>query len=134
MIARDVVVLLAVAASALLAGRALRLPPIVAYLVGGGLVGPGALGWVHHSETIAEVADVGVALLLFGIGIEFSLERLRRILPRMLASGALQVGLTIGGTAVVLHALGSAWPTAAFMGFLVALSSTAIVMKLLADA
>ena len=134
MIARDIVVLLAVATGALLAGRALRLPAIVAYLVGGVLVGPGVLGWVTHSPTIAEVADVGVALLLFGVGIEFSLNRLLRILPRMLASGGLQVLLTVAATAGVLRGFGTPWPTAVFMGFLVALSSTAIVLKLYADA
>jgi len=126
-IARDVVVLLAVAAGALLAARALRLPAIVAYLLAGVLVGPGALGWVRHSETVAEVADIGVALLLFGVGIEFSLDRLRRILPRMVLSGGLQVALTIAATAAAFRALDTPWPRAVFMGFLVALSSTAIV-------
>ncbi len=133
-LARDIVVLLAVATGALLAGRTLRLPAIVTYLVGGVLVGPGVLGWVTRSDTIGAVADAGVALLLFGVGIEFSLERLRRILPQMLVSGALQVTVTIAATAGALHAVGTRWPTAVFMGFLVALSSTAIVLKLLSDA
>src|SRR5439155_587638 len=60
----------------------------------------------------------------------FSLERLRQILPRMLASGTLQVGLTVGATAVVFTGLGTAWPAAVFIGFLVSLSSPAIVFKL----
>ncbi|HET6373728.1 MAG TPA: cation:proton antiporter, partial [Candidatus Polarisedimenticolia bacterium] len=126
----DVITLLAVATAGLILGRALRLPSIVAYLVAGVLVGPGVLGLVRHSPAIDQLADLGVALLLFGVGIEFSLDRLRQILPRMIASGALQVGLTIGATALLFRPLGCAWPQAIFVGFLVALSSTAIVFKL----
>ena len=126
----DVVVLLAVATGALIVGRALRLPSIVAYLIAGVLVGPGGLGLITRSGEIAELAELGVALLLFGVGIEFSLDRLKRILPRMIASGALQVSLTVATTALVFRALATPWPGALFIGFLVALSSTAIVFKL----
>src|SRR5438034_10952929 len=126
----DVIVLLAVAAAGLLAGRALGLPAIVAYLVAGVLVGPGGLGIVSRSEPISELAALGVALLLFGVGIEFSLERLRRILPRMIASGALQVTGTVAATALGFRLLALPWPAALFAGFLVSLSSTAIVFKL----
>src|SRR5204862_428004 len=112
------------------AGRALGLPSIVAYLVAGILVGPGGLGLVSHSAAIGELAELGVALLLFGVGIEFSLDRLRRILPRMLASGALQVAGTVAATALAFRALALPWPAALFTGFLVSLSSTAIVFKL----
>src|SRR5437667_5331277 len=87
MLVADVVLLLAVGAVALLAGRALGLPAIVAYLVAGVLVGPGGAGLVPRSDAVSELAELGVALLLFGVGIEFSLDRLRRILPRMVASG-----------------------------------------------
>src|SRR5437016_3236583 len=125
----DVIVLLAVATAGLVAGRALGLPSIVAYLVAGVLVGPGGLGLVSHSAAIGELAELGVALL-FGVGIEFSLERLRRILPRMLASGALQVAGTVAATALAFRALALPWPAALFTGFLVSLSSTAIVFKL----
>src|SRR5262249_61415343 len=101
-----------------------------ASLVAGLRAGPGGFGLVRPSETIEQLAELGVALLLFGVGIEFSLERLRRIVWRMLAAGTLQVGLTIGATALVFTRLGAVWPTAVFTGFLVALSSTAIVFKL----
>src|SRR2546428_5322862 len=126
----DVIVLLAVAAAGLLAGRTLGLPAIVAYLVAGVLVGPGGLGLVSRSEPISELAELGVALLLFGVGIEFSLDRLRRILPRMIASGAFQVTGTVAATALGFRALALSWPAALFAGFLVSLSSTAIVFKL----
>ncbi len=130
----DLVLLLAVATAGVLAGRALRVPPIVCYLASGVLVGPGVLGWIAHSPALDQVAELGVALLLFGVGIEFSLERLRRILWRMVAAGGLQIALTVLVTAVAFRALGSAWPTAVFVGFLVSLSSTAIVFKLYDEA
>jgi CPA2 family monovalent cation:H+ antiporter-2 len=130
----EVIVLLAVATAGLIAGRALRLPAIVAYLVVGILVGPGCLGIVGQSRAIEQLAELGVALLLFGVGIEFSLERLRRILPLMVASGALQVAVSLAATAFVFHRLGAPWPTAVFVGFLISLSSTAIVFKLYDEA
>jgi len=126
----EVIALLAVAATGLLAGQALRLPAVVAYLVTGIVFGPAGLGWVAHSTAIERLAEIGVALLLFGIGIEFSLERLRHILPRMVTSGALQVTITTAVTAVLFRALGTALPAAILVGFLVSLSSTAIVFKL----
>src|SRR5438046_1548819 len=126
----EVSVRLAVATAGLVAGRALGLPSIVAYLVAGVLVGPGGLGLVSRSAAISELAELGVALLLFGVGIEFSLDRLRRILPRMVASGALQVAGSVAATALVFRALALPWPAALFTGFLVSLSSTAIVFKL----
>src|SRR5690349_13390195 len=118
----------------LVVGRALRLPAIVSYLVAGVLAGPGGVGLVTHSERIAQLAELGVTLLLFGVGIEFSLERLRRTAGRMVASGCLQVGLTVAGAAWLFHALGATWATAVLIGFVVALSSTAIVFKLYDDA
>src|SRR5262249_23919993 len=126
----DVIILLAIATGALIAGRALRLPSIVAYLLAGVLAGPGGVGLIAHSEARDQLAELGVALPLFGVGIEFSLVRLRGILPRMLASGTLQVVVTVVATAVLFCWLGRAWPTAVFAGFLLSLSSTAIVFKL----
>ncbi len=130
MLTVDVVTLLAVAAGGLIGGRALGLPAIVAYLLAGIVAGPGMLGLVQRSTGLEQVAELGVALLLFGVGIEFSLAHLRRSLPRMLATGGLQVLATIAVTALLFRALGNGWPVAVFVGFLVALSSTAIVFKL----
>jgi len=129
----DIIVLLAVATGGLVAGRALAVPSIVAYLLAGVLVGPSVLGWVGHSATIEQMAELGVTLLLFGVGIDFSLDRLRRILRRMVAGGALQVGITVVVTAFMFHGLGAPLPTAILAGFLVSLSSTAIVFKLYSD-
>jgi CPA2 family monovalent cation:H+ antiporter-2 len=127
-------VLLTVATVALPAGGLLRAPAIVAYLLAGVLVGPGVLGLVTRTHAIEQLAELGVALLLFGVGIEFSLDQLRRILARMLASGALQVGATSLVTALVFYQLGVPGPAATLVGFLVSLSSTAIVFKLYGEA
>ncbi len=126
----EILLLLAVAAAGLLAGRLLRAPAIVAYLVAGVLVGPGFLGWASRTHGLEQIAELGVALLLFGVGIEFSLERLRRGLARVLLSGGLQVCATIAVTALGFGLAGLSWPVAIFTGFLVSLSSTAIVFKL----
>jgi CPA2 family monovalent cation:H+ antiporter-2 len=129
-LAVDLLLILGVATGGLLVGRLLGLRPVVAYLAGGVLVGPGGLGLVRSSAGLEAVAEIGVALLLFGVGIEISLERLRGMLARMSVTGGLQLVLTIGGTALAARALAVAWPQAVMLGFLVSLSSTAIVFKL----
>src|SRR3712207_4348846 len=111
----------------------LRLVPIVGFLLAGVLIGPHALGLVRDRELVDAAAEVGVILLLFTIGIEFSLERLARIKKLIFAGGGLQVGLAALATTGLLTAFGVGWRAALFTGFLVALSSTAIVLKVLAD-
>ncbi len=133
MLVVNIMLLLAVATAGLVAGRMLRLPPIVAYLLAGVLAGPAGLAVVARAEGIEELADLGVALLLFGVGIEFSLGPFRRAVPRMLAGGIAQVVLTIVGATLAFGALGTSWGTAVFLGFLISLSSTAIVFKLHTD-
>ena len=110
----------------------LGLVPIVGFLLAGVLIGPHALGLVGQ-ELVDGAAEVGVILLLFTIGIEFSLGKLARIRRLILGGGALQVGLATAATAGILAALGVDWRAGVFTGFLVSLSSTAIVLKLLAD-
>jgi CPA2 family monovalent cation:H+ antiporter-2 len=104
--------------------------PIVAFLVTGALIGPHAAGFVRDEALIEATAEVGVILLLFTIGIEFSLEKLSRIKRIILIGGGLQVGLVITLVAGLLAVTGVDWRTGVFTGCLVALSSTAIVMKL----
>jgi len=109
------------------------LVPIVGFLLAGVAIGPHALGLVSDSAAIEAAADVGVLLLLFTIGIEFSLDRLARIRSLILVGGGLQVGLATAVVAGLCLAVGVDWRAAVFTGFLVALSSTAILTKLLAD-
>lgn len=122
-------------ASAVIAyvGFRFGLVPIVGFLLAGIVIGPSGFGLVTDPEIINAAAEIGVVLLLFTIGIEFSLERLARIARLIFVGGGLQVGLTIGVVALVCLGIGTGWRDALFTGCLIALSSTAIVMKLLSD-
>ena len=128
-------VALLILASALIAYICYRLGiiPIVGFLIAGVAIGPEATGLVSDKEIVDAAAEVGVLLLLFTIGIEFSLEKLARIKRLIFGGGGLQVGLTTGVTIAILMSFGVSWQASLFTGFLVALSSTAIVLKLLSD-
>ncbi len=107
--------------------------PIVGFLLAGVLIGPNSLGLVTNRELIDAAAEIGVMLLLFTIGIEFSLDKLAKLQRMILVGGGLQVLLTTGAVTGLLLLFGIAWPVGVFTGFLVALSSTAIVLKLLSS-
>ena len=127
-----VVMIVAGAAIAYLSFR-LRLVPIVGFLLAGVLIGPHALGLVPDREMVNATAEIGVILLLFTIGIEFSLEKLLRIRHLIFGGGGLQVGLSTIVVTGLLTLFGIDWHAGLFTGFLVALSSTAIVLKILGD-
>jgi CPA2 family monovalent cation:H+ antiporter-2 len=129
----ELVVLLALAAGGAALFERLRLPPIAGFLVAGALVGPGGLALVSNPDAVRRVAEVGVVFLLFEIGLELPVERLRRLLRRGLAAGALQVAATLAATAGVAAALGVPIRTALVLGALVAMSSTALVVRLLSE-
>jgi K+:H+ antiporter len=127
-----VVILLAGAAIAYVCFN-LGLVPIVGFLVAGVVIGPHAFGLVRDHELVDATAEVGVMLLLFTIGIEFSLEKLAKVRRLIFLGGTLQV---VGASLVMMALLllfGVGWRDGLFTGFLAALSSTAIVLKLLAD-
>ncbi len=114
-------------------GFHLRLVPIVAFLLTGVVIGPNQLGLVNDREIVDAAAEVGVLLLLFTIGLEFSLERLNQLRRALFVGGGLQVALSTGLTTGVLLLAGVDARVALFTGLLVSLSSTAIVLKVLAD-
>lgn len=122
--------LVASAAVAYLCHR-LGVTPIVSFLLTGAVIGPQALGLVDDPALIDAAAEVGVVLLLFTIGIEFSLGKLAGMKRLIFLGGGLQVGLVVAAVGAALAAFGIDWRTGVFTGCLVALSSTAIVMKLL---
>jgi CPA2 family monovalent cation:H+ antiporter-2 len=130
---RDLVVIFAAALAVVLVLSRLRLPTIAGFIVAGALLGPGGLGAVRDPHQVERLAEVGVALLLFTIGLEFSLDELRRLGRILLVGGSLQVGLTTAVVAVLAVLAGSSAPKGVFVGFLIALSSTAIVLKGLAE-
>ncbi|WP_456094073.1 cation:proton antiporter domain-containing protein [Myxococcus dinghuensis] len=130
---QEVAVLIAAGALVAYVGHRFRLVPIVGFLLAGALIGPNSLGLVRDLELVNSAAELGVILLLFSIGIEFSLEKLVKLQKLLFGGGGLQVGLSSAGMTALLMAFGVAWRPALFTGFLVALSSTAIVLKLLGD-
>lgn len=105
----------------------LRLPAVAGFMVAGAIAS--AAGIVTDTHDVDLLAEVGVVLLLFTIGLEFSLERLKRIWRLVVIGGALQVGLTTAATVGVAVVLGEDLSRGVFFGFLVALSSTAIVLR-----
>jgi monovalent cation:H+ antiporter-2, CPA2 family len=111
----------------------LKLPLLVGFMLTGILIGPYALGLIKELEAIEILAEIGVILLLFTIGIEFSIRRLREMKRLVLLGGSLQVGITVIATAAIAVLFGREFNQAVFFGFLVALSSTAIVMKSYAE-
>jgi CPA2 family monovalent cation:H+ antiporter-2 len=130
---RELLLLIAIAALGVALFERLRLPAVVGFLVMGAAVGPGGLGLVADPERVRGLAEFGVVFLLFEIGLELPVDRLRRLWRSALVGGGLQVGVTLGGAAALAAALGLDWPTALVLGALVAMSSTALVMRLLAE-
>jgi CPA2 family monovalent cation:H+ antiporter-2 len=122
---------LAVAVTVLLAR--LKLPTVAGLLLAGALLGPFGLRLVREVHAIEVLAEVGVVLLLFSIGLEFSLARLRDIMRQVALGGFVQVGLTTAVTTGVAMALGEPFGRGLFYGFAFALSSTAIVLRALAE-
>jgi len=130
---RDSVVLLASAVAVLLIAARLRVPPVVALLLTGLLIGPSGFGWIADTEEVEVFAEIGVVLLLFVIGLELSLDRLRELRRPFLLGGSVQASVTAVLAIGASLALGFAVSQAIFFGFVIALSSTAIVLKLYGD-
>lgn len=126
-----IIAALAVAVTVVLAK--FKLPTVAGLLAAGALLGPTGLRLVRSMHAIEVLAEVGVVLLLFTIGLEFSLERLRHIFRQVALGGALQVVLTTAATAGVASALGQPLGRGIFYGFVFALSSTAIVLRALGE-
>jgi K+:H+ antiporter len=130
---RDLVILVAVAIPAVLLAHRLRIPSVVAFLLSGVAIGPTALGLVRQPESVDTLAEVGVVLLLFAVGLELSLSRILRMGRMILRGGGLQVTATMVAVALIGMAVGVGWRQGILFGALVALSSTAIILKVYAD-
>ncbi|MEA2001818.1 MAG: cation:proton antiporter [Actinomycetota bacterium] len=124
------IVLLATAIFGYVAVR-LKLVAIVGYLIAGAIIGPLALGWIDDIHLVEQMGEIGIIFLMFFIGLELSGERLRKLGSMMLGGGAVQVGLTIALVMGILFIFGVDARTGIFTGCLVALSSTAVVLKML---
>ena len=127
------IILLAISVVAVALFRRFKLPPILAYLVVGCVLGPHASAMIDNTETMRFLAEVGVAFLLFSLGLEFSLPKLIANRRAVLVLGSAQVSITIIIAAFITWLIGAAAITAFVVGCVVALSSTAIVIKQLAE-
>ena len=112
-------------------------PPVLGYLLVGITVGPHALGWVPDSAEAQRLADLGIVFLMFSIGLEFSLPRLNSMRRIVLGLGSTQVVLTLAATLaaglLLGHRLGIGLDGAFALGAALAMSSTAILLKLLSE-
>ncbi len=103
---KDLAIIFAVSLLVILLFHRIKLPALPGFIVAGVLLGPNALGLVSDAHQVESLAEVGVILLLFTIGIEFSLSRLREMGRQVVTGGGAQVGLTVAlgaGLAMALH-------------------------------
>lgn len=128
-----VLILLASSVLAVVAFRSLHLPPLLGYLLVGVAIGPLALGWIPDSEQVTHLAEFGVVFLMFSIGLEFNLPRLRRMRRAVFGLGASQVGFSILVAVGLGTALGFGWRESLAVGGALAMSSTAIVVRMMAE-
>lgn len=124
----DFVIIFSLSVGVLFLCHLVRIPPIVGFLITGVLAGPSGLGLVKAAHEVEIMAEIGVVLLLFSIGLELSLGELARLKKPVLLGGAMQVVLTILVFYALASALGMPFGQAVFIGFLASLSSTAIVL------
>lgn len=132
-ILRSLVIILSVSALIVFALSRVKIPSLVGFLLAGVIIGPHGLALLSDTHAVEMMAEIGVVLLLFTIGIEFSLSRLIRMKKAVIAGGGSQVLLTIGLSALISYAVTRSLATSVFFGFLIALSSTAIVLKMLTE-
>jgi CPA2 family monovalent cation:H+ antiporter-2 len=128
-----VLVLLASAVGVVSLARKLHLPPMLGYLLVGIATGPYALGWIPQSEGNSHLAEFGVVFLMFSIGLEFSLQRLMAMRRIVFGLGVAQVVLSLSAVVAACVLLGAGWKAGVVLGGVVAMSSTAIVIRLLAE-
>ncbi len=132
-ILKDIVIIFALSTMVNLIFTRIRIPTIVGYLITGVIAGPYMLSLVNARHEIELLAEVGVVLLLFTIGMEFSLKHLLKIRRIVFFGGFIQVLMTASAFIIISHFYGLTWRGAVFIGFLAALSSSALVLKLLQE-
>jgi glutathione-regulated potassium-efflux system ancillary protein KefC len=130
---RDALVFFAAAVICVPIAARLKLGSVLGYLIAGALVGPWGLRLVSESEGTRNLADLGVVLMLFAIGLELDPKRLLEMRRDVFGGGGLQMALCGGALALGLLALGLPWQAALVAGLALAMSSTAIAMQTLAE-
>jgi len=109
----------------------LKKPPILGYIIAGILMGPSVFGLIHSREQVSTLAELGVLLLLFVIGMELSLRTFKKHWIISLITVASQIGISIGVTFIFGHYLGWSLGLTILLGFVMSMSSTAVVFKML---
>lgn len=133
LIIQDIVVILLVSIPIIYLFNKINLPSIVGFLIAGMIIGPDGFNLIKSVNQIGVMAEIGVILLLFTIGLEFSLSQLIRIKKYLIIAGGIQLVSTILISTLLLSLLGIDISQAIFFGMLASLSSTAIVLKILSD-
>lgn len=128
---QDLMVLFGMGVVMVVAFHRLNLPPVLGFLITGIVCGPYGFKLVESIDAVATLAEIGLVLLLFEAGIEFSVKTFIRLKKFLLVAGGLQLLGTIAATAVIATYTGIALDQSIFLGMLVSLSSTAIVIRIL---
>jgi CPA2 family monovalent cation:H+ antiporter-2 len=129
----DLVIILAVALPIVVLFERLRIPSIVGFIIAGVVIGPHGTALIADSHQVDRLAEFGVVLLLFVVGLELSFRRLARLRGVVLWAGTIQILVTAVAAAAAAQTLGLPLPESVLLGFLLVHSSTAIVFKILSD-
>ncbi len=130
---KDIVIIFALSTFVNFIFTRIRIPAIIGYLITGVIAGPHLLRLISSPENVEVMAEIGVILLMFTIGLEFSLNHLLNIRKLVFLGGFMQLLLTATVTMLAARVFHFEWTEAIFVGFLTALSSTAVVLKLLQE-
>lgn len=129
----EIIIILGISVLMILLFQRFKLPSILGLLATGMLAGPHGLGFIEASHEVEMLSEIGVIFLLFVIGVEFSFKHLVSIKNTVFIGGTVQVFGTIAVTAGIVNVFGLSFKESIFVGFLISLSSTAIVLKLLQE-
>ncbi len=127
----DIIIIFSLSIIVLFICHQIRIPPIVGFIITGILIGPHGFALIKSVKEVELLAEIGIIFLLFTIGIEFSIKNLLQIKKSALLGGSLQVFMTVLITYFIARQLGFQFHLSIFIGFLIALSSTAIVLNIL---
>lgn len=127
----DVAIILAASFPLLFLGKRFRVPEVIAYLVTGIVIGPHALAWIADTQQVEQIAELGVALILFFVGLHVPFDKLKSLGRTTLVSGSLQMIFTVALVILVGIPFGADLRRTAFYGILIALGSTAVVLPIL---
>lgn len=130
---KDLAILLLVSLPINILFHRIKIPSVMGFLIAGVIIGPNGLQLIQDSDKVKHLAEIGVILLLFVIGLEFSIKRMLKDLGVVLGVGGLQLGLTGALIFFIFKAYGYSVNQGVLFGLLIALSSTAIVLKMITD-